>query len=391
MPSFFRVAPVAPLLVACALLVGCAKTTVAPAAPTTTTPTPTTPTTQQVIGVSGTHFTLNGSPWLPKGVVMRGFVATPAFLQQSLPLTYKARLNFGQAELDAAHTFGADVLRFQVSQPSLDPQSTIYSAQYVQDVIAAIKLARQNNFVVDISMQDETQSGDPAPYALATAATVRDWDMLSAQFGTDRGIIFELYNEPRIRATAAGWQRWANGDPAGTPAPAAVGMQTLVTHLRAGGSQNVFLADGLELATTLAGVPLLTDPLGRVVYAVHPYLHGSADESQWDAQFGQFSQSQPVYCSEWSAGVGSHLGLGQLPSYQPAVDLVNYLRTHGIGLGAGAFDVNNVIAQGPPTWLPNTYANYVPGDSTSGHGAGQLIHTAFTTNYARPLTPADGL
>ena len=324
-------------------------------------------------------------------MVFRGFVATPTFLQQNLQLTYQARQHFGQAELDAARTFGADVLRFQVSQPSLDAQSSIYDAQYVQDVLAAIRLARQNNFVVDLSMQDETQSGDPAPYALPTAVTVRVWDMLTAQFGTDRGIIFELYNEPRVAATAAGWQRWAQGDPTGTPAPAAVGMQTLITHLRATGCQNVFLADGLELATTFQGAPLLSDPLGQVVYAVHPYLHGSADESHWDAQFGLLSQTRPVYCSEWSAGVGSHLGLGKLPSYQPAVDLVNYLRTHGIGLGAGAFDVTGVIALGPPTWTPNNYDNYVPGDSTSNHGAGQLIHTAFTTNYSRPLTPADGL
>jgi len=374
-------------LLGAALLAGtlaaCSKSS-APAPP------PPPPATQQQVGVAGTHLTLNGAPWLPKGVVIRGFVATPAFLQQSLPLTYRARQNFGLAELSAARSFGADVLRFQVSQPALDPQASLYDAQYEQDVLAAVRLARQQGFVVDLSLQDETQSGDPSPQPLLTAASVRDWDRLGAQFGTDRGVLFELYNEPRIPATATGWQRWAQGD-TGTGPTAAVGMQTLVTRLRAAGCQNVLLADGLELATTLQGVPLLHDPLGRVVYAVHPYLHGSADESHWDAQFGQLSQTQPVYCSEWSAGVGSHLGLDKLPSYQPAVDLVNYLRTHGIGLGAGAFDVMGVLALGPPTWTPNTYDNYVPGDSTSTHGAGQLIHTAFTTNYARPLTPADGL
>lgn len=81
------------------------------------------------------------------------------------------------------------------------------------------------------------------------------------------------------------------------------------------------------------GQPLAgRNPLGRVGYAGHSGLHGSAAESRWDAQLGQLGQGPPVYCSEWSAGEGSRLGRGKPPSHQPAVNLGNCLPSHSIVL-----------------------------------------------------------
>jgi hypothetical protein len=141
-----------------------------------------------------------------------------------------------------------------------------------------------------------------------------------------------------------------------------IGMQALVNHIRANGAQNVFVLDGLavtaispatgstvrELAETLQGVPAVTDPLSRLVYAVHPYQHGLADESQWDNEFGIPSMNMPVWADEWSAPEGLPLGLGSLTNYQVAVDLLNYLRTHSISLCTGAFDVTQFVVQVVP-------------------------------------------
>ena len=376
---------------------GSAPVMVVPAPTPTATPTPVptptpTPTAAQVVGVSGLHLTLNGQTWLPRSVVIRGFVATAAYLQANLPGTYTGLVNYGAAELAAASSFGADTLRFQVSQPSLDPQSPLYDAAYSASVTAAIKQARAAGFVVMISMQDETNSGETGFNPFATAETVRDWDALTATFGADRGVLFELYNEPRPAKSDANWALWANGGTntaANASDPVAVGMQPLVARLRGEGSQNVMIVDGLGIGRTLDGAPTIADPLGRVVYAVHPYQRGSADESSWDTDFGIPSTKLPVWADEWSAGFGSDIGLGSLTSYQVAVDLLNYLRTHQIPLGGGAFDVPGVMAQTVPGWSPTNYDGSTP---TSPVGnSGQLVHTLFITNYGRALTSADGL
>ncbi|RYF05222.1 MAG: hypothetical protein EOO77_28625 [Oxalobacteraceae bacterium] len=363
-----------------------------PSATPTPTPTPTsTPVATQAVGVSGLHLTLNGQTWLPRSVVIRGFVATPAYLKANLPGTYTGTVNYGAAELAAATAFGADTLRFQVSQPSLDPQSPLYDATYAASVTAAIKQARGAGFVVMISMQDETNSGETGFNPFASASTVRDWDALNATFGTDRGVLYELYNEPRPAKSAANWALWAYGgtNAAGASDPVAIGMQPLLNHLRAAGSQNVMVLDGLGIGRTLDGVPTINDPLGRVVYAVHPYQRGSDDESKWDTDFGIPSTKMPVWADEWSAGFGADIGLGNLTSYQVAVDLLNYLRDHSIPLGGGAFDVPGVMTQSVPGWAPTTYKGSTPANPMGN--SGQLVRTLFTTNYSRPLTAADGL
>lgn len=385
-----RVRPILTALAAALLLASCHKDLATPGTPALTAG-PVADSTQQIVGITGNRFTLNGSPWLPQGAGLRGFVAPPAYSKRQEFSAYTAYINYGVAELNAIRAFGADMLRFQVSQPGLDPQSKLYDPQYVQTFIDAIKLARQRHFVVIIAMQDEGRSGEPSPHPLPIAATVRDWDLLNGVFGTDRGVLFELYNEPQLLKSAANWQLWAQGDSSATGPTASIGMQPLITHLRAAGSQNVLLLDGLGFAAnTFEGVPPITDPLNRVAYAVHPYQHSSADESHWDTQFGLLSQTLPVLASEWSAQAGNPLGLGKLTSYQVAVDLLNYMRVHTIPMGgAGAFDIPGFMVQTVPGWTLTNYDNYTPTDSLNN--AGILVHHDFLNHYSRPLTLDDGL
>lgn len=348
--------------------------------------------------------TLNGSPWLSRGVVLQGFVRPLATLQADAATDpeaaqlLNARMNYGPAELAAIQAFHADTIRFQISQPALDPNSPLYDASYFNDVVTAIKTARQGGFVVMVMMQDESITGDTGEAPLPTAETQSDWDKLTPVFGSDRGVVFELYNEPSLLASARNWQLWKNGGMVAGQSELSIGMQALIDHLRGEGAQNVFVLDGLdvevqganglvrEAAETLQGVPALTDPLSRLVYAVHPYQHGLTDESQWDNDFGTPSMSMPVWADEWSAPEGLALGLGSLTDYQVAVDLLNYLRAHSISLCTGAFDVKQFVVQEVPGW---TLTNY---DSTSAmKGSGTLVYNDFAADYSRALTSADGL
>ena len=350
---------------------------------------------QQVVDVSGNTMTLNGRPWLSRGVTLRGLVAPAAFLQADQVNDvggYNAQLNYGLPELRAARAFGADTLRFQVSQPSLDPESPLYDQAYVAQVVAAMKFARQQGFVVMIMMQDEPFSGETTYHPLAIKETVRDWDFLTTQFGKDPGVLFELYNEPGlVHPTAVNWALWADGDTTRTSrvAPGAVGMQTMINRLRRQGCINVFILDGLDGAQTFEGLPDVTDPMNRIVYAVHPYAHGSSDETMWDVRFGNLSSFAPIYADEWSAEARTKLGLGTLPDYHVAVDLLNYLRRHNISLGASAFDIPGQMVQNVPGWTPTNYDNFKPGNYHLD--AGLLVEKLFQTDYKQRINYPDGV
>lgn len=344
----------------------------------------------QAVGVSGQRMTLDGAPWLSKGVALQAIVRPVAALQASgNKNTIAANANYGTTELAAIAAFDADTIRFQVSQPSLDPASSLYDASYLAQVTSAVELARRNGFVAMIMMQDERIAGETTPHPLPIAETQADWDLLNAVFGSDRGVVYELYNEPQLANTAASWQAWKDGGLLANQTTASVGMQALISHLRAEGSANVFVLDGLDFAHTLDGVPSLVDPLNRLVYAVHPYPDGSADESHWDADFGIPSQTLPVWADEWSAAPGQTIGLGDLPDYHVAVDLLNYLRLHGIPLCAGAFDIPRFMVQDVPGWSYTNYDNFSP--SSTIQNAGELVHNDFLLNDGRALTAADGL
>lgn len=346
---------------------------------------------EQIVDISGTHFTLNGNPWLPKGLQIRGFIARRDFEKShERGVDYNARINYGPAELAAAKNFGADELRFQVSQPALDPQNPLYDADYVRNMEEAIKSARKNGFVVIISLQDERRSGEPKPHPLPTAATERDWIELNTVFGMDQGVMFELYNEPSPRKSAGNWLAWAYGGLLPNEDEPSVGMQTIVNDLRTAGCVNAIILDGLNSAGTLEGVPSnITDPLHRLAYAVHPYQMGSNQESSWGQRFGLESQSVPVIVTEWSAQTDSYVGLRNLPTYQVAVDLLNYLSSHSIPLSAGAFDIPNFMSQNVPGWLPTNYDNYSP--LQGNDNAGLLVNKLFTNDYNIILTSADGV
>ncbi len=346
---------------------------------------------QQVVDVSGLHMTLNGQPWMSRGVVLQAFVRPLAALQAGGPQAQlNARENYGATELAAIRNYNADTIRFQVSQPALDPGNVKqYDPNYLNDLVTGVKLARSNGFIVMLMMQDETLTGESHEHPLAIAETQTDWDLLTPIFGSDRGVIFELYNEPELTNTTANWQLWLNGGLVTGEMDSSIGMQSLLNHVRATGSQNLVVIDGLNFAQTLNGIPPITDPLSRMVFAIHPYQDGSDDETHWDANFGIPSTQMPVWADEWSAATDFDLDLGTLPDYQVAVDLLNYLRMHNIPLCTGAFDIPQLVVQSVPPWNYTNYDNFSPTSKTNGSGT--LVYNDFAANYGRALTKQDGL
>jgi hypothetical protein len=283
----------------------------------------------------------------------------------------RAAAHLGQAEMDPAKRWNANTIRFQVSQRGLDPQDPLHTSVYDSRVRAGVAWARKNSFVVILSMQTQSISGGTG-HVPPDAATVRAWSHLAPMFGSDRSVIFELFNEPPGPDTDANWARWRDGG------DGAVGHQQLVDVVRAKGAVNVLIADGLHYGESLRGVPLLSDHLGQVAYGIHPYLIPPIDvPSAWPTYFGNFAATHPVIATEFGAASQSNWCEPSWPTNAPT--LVTYLRGHHIGLGGlWAFDIPGTAITGW-TWAPNGFSSWqcgVPGD-----GPGRLVKGAYAEGW----------
>ena len=283
------------------------------------------------VAVSGNQLTRGGVQWIPHGFYQIAFEVPPAELPNQQAFWTIAQQNYTAGEYTQMKQLGADSVRIQVAQTGMDPDNTtFFSATFRDEVLGAIKAARAAGLTVIVSVQDEQQTGDlPQDTALPSDATQRVWQTIAPAFATDRGVLFELFNEPHIGKQATvpfptpDWSTWA------------AAMNRTIQTIRSAGAQNVVIADGLQFAQELSGAPTLADPLHQVAYAAHPYSLGPGDQSSavWDEKFGRFAATQPVIISEW--GIGYYCDPA---TPQVTVDFLQYLQVHGIGMEAGAWD-----------------------------------------------------
>ncbi len=114
-------------------------------------------------------------------------------------------------------------------------------------------------------------------------------------------------------------------------------METVIGAVRLTGSRNVVVADGLDLAETLDGAPLIQDVRDQVAYAVHPYFDAGLanDAAGWTQRFGNFAGRAPVIATEWNTPATLPYD-GRTP--QQALGFLRYLQSAGIGLAGYGYD-----------------------------------------------------
>ena len=108
-------------------------------------------------------------------------------------------------------------------------------------------------------------------------------------YSSDSGVWFDLFNEPDLGGNKAGsnqslWAVWRNGG------DGYVGMQELVNTIRPLAPNNIIVAEGLEKAETLMGLPGAALSDSNIVYAVHPYFDAAFpdDPSFWNKNGGTY-------------------------------------------------------------------------------------------------------
>ena len=346
------------------------------------------PATSDGVWVVGNHLVRNGEPFLVKGVIFVGHVA-PADLLGANQREYSS--HFGAPILNAAKAWNVNTIRYNLSQPALDPQSPLYNeAGYIAEIQSAVQLARGLGFIVIVTDQDEDDSHDPnpPPVRMPTAATLRADLTLTRLFKTDRGVMIELFNEPHMDPTPANWQLWLNGGnyrTNGNATEAMVGFQTLVNDLRAAGSHNVLLVDAIT-THSFAGVPTtLTDPLHDFVYDPHllnPTNRQRGTVADWQSSFGFLAdEGRPVILGAFNAATSAPPGsrtpsswCKNDPSLERPQALLAFLSRKRIGVVGWAFDHPGTIVA-DYNGVPTTYRGKRCGDPDGG--SGELLRAQF--------------
>lgn len=326
------------------------------------------------VHVEGKHLVSNGHTFLVKGVQIVGFVAPGPLLTGQYA---RAHAHFGEAELRAAEDFGANVLRFQVSQTGLDPESENYSHSYVAELQDAIGAALNRGFRVIVSLQHQRPSGSSQLQRLPSQNTLRVWHRVAPLWANDKRVMYELYNEPGIPATSRNWHLWLNGGVLrSNPDHLAVGMQQLIDEVRSTGAKNVLIVPGLATEHTLQGALIPRDPMRNLAFGIHsPELAGGPPK--WASTFGYLSSKNPVIVTEWAASGRTRGCTAAFPSQAAA--FVRFLQEKGIGVVGFAFDIPGTIVE-DWSYRPTRFRDF----QCSGHGRraiggqGSLLHHYFT-------------
>ena len=327
--------------------------------------------------VLGIHLMRDGRPWTPHGFHQIAFAVAPKMLENAPPFFRVASENYTAQEYSAMKAHGADSVRIQVAQNGIDPAGEAFTSEFRDKVIGAVRSAREAGLTVIISIQNEKQTGEPqTPVELPSKATERVWTELSPLFGRDRGVLFELFNEPRFVPSPKGgptpdqWRSWGEA------------MNQTISVVRALGARNVVVADGLQFAETLKGAPELVDPLHQVVYASHPYAHTSQDQTEdaWNRKFGDYSHRAPVLISEW--GIGYYC---DVHTPNATERFLQYLQDRGIGLEIVTWDWESPTFGSFNYGFPNPKISSFEGgvcqgrDIPPGFGPGRMVERWFKT------------
>ena len=188
--------------------------------------------------------------------------------------------------------------------------------------MGAIRAARDAGLTVIVCVQGETHVGKEVPIALPDAGTYRVWSEIAPLFANDRGVVYELFNEPHPKPTPRAWAAWK------ATFTRAIGV------VRETGARNVVIADGLDTGQILDGAPLLDDP--QVAYASHPYAIVKYGQSRaaWDAKFGNFARRAPVIITEWQFGAF----YCDADTADATIRFLAYIHERKIGLEVGIWD-----------------------------------------------------
>lgn len=264
-------------------------------------------------------------------------------------------------------------------------------APYVAAVVSYVTLLRAQGVYVILDMHWNA----PGTFVAKSQLPMADadhapafWTQVADQFKGDRGVLFDLYNEPHLDSVPTGgftagpsaatpWSCWVNGGCTITPQTweqttggyVVAGMQSLVSAVRATGAENVVMAGGLNWANNLSGWEANEphDASGNLaasghVYYKPEYCTGAACYSTFDA----LPTSVPLIAGE----------IGEFDCTHTFIDtFMGWADTSGVSYLAWSWSLEPCGSPAPYSYGPSLITDWT-GTPTSSYGQGYQAHLA---------------
>src|SRR3989338_2915587 len=364
-----------------------------------------TTTSSDIITVQGNKILRNGQSFEVHGVQLMSFVAPREWLlvgNNGGPYTsylnaYDHFQTSGSTLLDYAKSFGANTILFKLSARGLDSQHALYTQEYIDKIIAGVALARSKNFVVILSIQENSISSEPNNDGMPDAGTQRAALKLTELFGNDRSIIIELFGEP----FGPTWNAYLNG---GTVSGKQyVGINQIIGGMRGAGFRNVIIVNALgqDYSKYLNQSQRFSDSLDQLAYGVHTYFSmvghspagvpGVDNHGGWDSNYGNFATTHPTLVTEWNqntlrAGNTTEEWCTVVPLDMP-LKAFHYFKDKKLNGAVGlSFDLTTTIVK-DLIGTPRTLEGFACGQS--GGGIGRLFQQYFLGTLPAALSPGD--
>jgi aryl-phospho-beta-D-glucosidase BglC (GH1 family) len=241
--------------------------------------------------VRGNVLLANGQPIILRGVA----VGDPILARQGRPLSDYQRI---------ARDWHANVVRISLHPSDWEEQP---HAQIIETLDREIGAALANGMYVILDWHaigwpdgyyepiEKDWTDDPKDLYNSNFALAKDfWNAVSAHFGQDRRIIFELWNEPVLNKAEEDDDKEKPGWDKLKPYYGQL-LQVVRAH-----SGNVVLATGNQWAYDLRGIR--ENPLAgaNIAYCWHIYAStDDDDESQWALHLDDLQTVAPVMVTEW--------------------------------------------------------------------------------------------
>jgi hypothetical protein len=313
-----------------------------------------------------------GQRYIPYGITVTG-LGSPS---------WKVNSPGDDAEIGAAATsWCANTIRLQIYQYALvgrGKKGVRVNRAFLALIKGQVDTALDYGLVVVLNDQTEG-SGHPYFPGMPTAQTKAFWKVLSAVYGSNPDVIFDLFNEPRraVFPTEAGtWRFWKHGGV--YKGHRFVGMEPLALYIRGLGARNLFWVEGPHTAGTLDQiVSHQITGAGAVEYAInHPGgPRAPHDRAEWYARFGFASGKVPMTDAEWTNYSSTRACWPNAPTSVPA--FLDYLARNGMGLLAWTLTPGVLAASADladPTVIRSDWACT---DAGLDEGAGRAIMNWF--------------
>ena len=265
------------------------------------------------------------------------------------------------ASVAAIAAWGNNMVRVPLNEDcwlGINGLNPAYSGlNYRNAITAYVTLLRQAGMYVQLSLQ----TAGPGSSIATTILPMPDadhaadfWRSVATTFGGDRGVVFDLYNEPHD----IDWPCWANGCQVTsgynvTAAYQAVGFKALTAAVRATGAPNVIVVPGIGWSYDISGWLANKPADSQLIAGVHNYGGNNYNTAAaWNAQYAPVNATVPVELGE----IGFD---GYIQQIMPWADSL------GIGYMAWTWDTwgccQSLISSysGAPTTYGTNYKNHL--------------------------------